>query len=348
MPLWNDSGLIVAATCFAVGGTALVVALLAVEYYAAHWSARIGLATGTLLGGGSLLAVLTFESWELAIAGGLLAAATLLTLVVRSRSFQLSLQMATRPLGAIAVLLVLSLSAAAYVQVAAKWPVGQVDLPLAVGSDFHSVDGLTALTDVGTPMPLIAYDDTDSLDEAERACLGEERFRHQIIRLAPPSTVCNCHGWIYTGGRFAIQSRFIPDLLADNGYEEVAQPRANDLVIYRGDAGTVEHTGLVRMVGQDGLVLVESKWGPLGVYLHPVASPPYGTSHQYYRSPRAGHLVTVVPNSSVPEVKLPVLAGLPVIGIGGLDASLTARRGKPGQRKIYERPILQVPGQRKS
>jgi hypothetical protein len=166
--------------------------------------------------------------------------------------------------------------------------------------------------------------------------------------LAPPSEVCNCHGWVYTGGRFAIQSRFIPTLLADNGYEEVLEPQADDLVIYRAESGSVEHTGLVRMVGDDGLVLVESKWGPLGVYLHPVESQPYGTGHKFYRSPRAGHLVTVVPNSSVPEAELPVLAGLPAIGIGGLDAPLTARRGRPGQRKIYERPILQVPGQRKS
>jgi hypothetical protein len=348
MPLWNDSGLITAATYFAVGGSALVVALLAVEYYAARSSARVALATGALLGSGSLLAVLTFASWELAIAGGLLAAAALLTLVARTRSFQLAMQLATRPLAVIAVLLVLSLSAAAYVQVAATWTMGEFDVPLVVGTEFHSVNGLTALTDLGSPLPLIAYTDTDSLDEAERAYLGEERFRHQLIRLAPPSTACNCHGWVYTGGRFAIQSRFIPDLLAENGYKEVAQPQADDLVIYRGAAGSIEHTGVVRMVGKDGLVLVESKWGPLGVYLHPVASQPYGVEHRYYRSPRAGHLVTIVPNSSVPKTALPVLAGLPAIGIDSLDPSLTARLGKPGQRKIYERPILQTPGQRKS
>jgi len=348
MPLWNDSGLIATATYFAVGGTSLVVALLAVEYYAARWSARVAVAASALLSSGSLLAALWFASWELAIAGGLLAAAALLSLAVRTRSFQLGVQLATRPLAVIAVLLALSLSAVAYIQVAATWPAGELDIAPAVGTNFHVMDGLTALTDLGTPLPLIAYDDTDSLDEVERAYLGEERFRHQIIRLTPPSTACNCHGWVYTGGRFAIQSRFIPDLLAENGYEEVAQPQADDLVIYRGAAGSIEHTGLVRMVGKDGLVLVESKWGPLGVYLHPVSSQPYGVEHKYYRSPRAGHLVTVVPNSSVPQTELPVLASLPAMGIDSAGAPLTARRGKPGQRKIYERPILQTPGQRKT
>jgi hypothetical protein len=214
--------------------------------------------------------------------------------------------------------------------------------------EIHVIEGLVALTDRGQPLPLIAYDEEPTLVETELAYLGDERFRSQVIRLAAPTPVCNCHGWVYAGGRFAIQSRYIPELLDDNGYVEVLEPRADDLVIYRGTSGSVEHTGLVRMVGADGLILVESKWGPLGVYLHPVGAQPYGTGHKFYRSSRAGHLVTIVPQASAPESELPLLAGLPSGTSTELDTALSATRSKPGERKVFERPTLRVPGQRRT
>jgi hypothetical protein len=247
-----------------------------------------------------------------------------------------------------ASLLMLSIAAGVYVNCAAHATSScDVDLPLVAGAGFHSIDGLVAVTDLGQPLPLIAYDDEESLGEVERQYLGAKSFEHQIIRIAGPSTACNCHGWVYTGGRFAIQSRYIDDLLSDNGYVVVEQPQPDDLVIYRGPAGTVEHTGLVRLAGKDGLVLVESKWGPLGVYLHPVDSQPYGTSRGFYRSPRAGHLVSIVPQGSVPETRLPALARLHPTGADEIDASATVRRLRSGEAKVYERPILRIPGQRK-
>lgn len=135
----------------------------------------------------------------------------------------------------------------------------------------------------------------------------------RLIRLAGPSVQSNCHGWVYAGGRFAIQSRDVPALLRDNGYLQIETPQAGDVVIYRSESGAVEHTGLVRFVEPGGLTLVESKWGPLGVYLHPVTAQPYGNSHAFYRSPRAGNLVTIVPRSSLPD-SVPTLA---LAGVAG-------------------------------
>ena len=55
-------------------------------------------------------------------------------------------------------------------------------------------------------------------------------------------------------------------------------------------AGKVSHTGLVQAIMEDGRVLLESKWGKMGRYLHTPEQHAYPT-HQptYYRSHRAGH-----------------------------------------------------------
>lgn len=324
----------------------MLVALLAVEYFAPRWSVRAALFAMLALAIGAVLAAWWLSSLELAVASGLTALSAGLILAARTKLAQYAIGLLTRPVAVTAVLLIACLGLAAYCNIVTRMPPSAVDLPLSVGSSYHSIDGLVGLTDRGQALPLIAYDEGDNLTAAELQYLDSERFVHQVIRLHSPSTACNCHGWVYTGGRFAIQSRYIDALLADNDYAPVEKPRAEDLVIYRGPQGTVEHSGLVRMVGKDGLILVESKWGPLGVYLHPVDAQPYGTTRSFYRSRRAGHVVTIVPKTSVPEEKLPALAGLPPHDLSEIDASASARQVKPTEAKVYERPILRIPGHR--
>lgn len=345
MPLLHDLNLTAAATCFAVTGSTVFVALLAVEYFVARWSSRAALIAAVALSLASVVAGLWISSWESAIPLGLLAFGAATLLAARTKLIQRAIVLVTRPVAVMTALLALCLGSAVYVQAVGRMTLSDPDLPVAVGTGFHSVDGLVALTDRGRPLSLIVYNDEESLGEAERKYLNSTPFQHQIIRLKEPTTACNCHGWVYTGGRFAIQSRHVDGILIDNGYEEAALPRADDLVIYRGAEGAIEHTGLVRMVGQDGLILVESKWGPLGVYLHPVDGQPYGVGRKFYRSPRAGHLVSIVPQSSAPQSNLPVLAGLPGRGRDDIDASLSVRPAKPTEAMVYERPILRFPGQ---
>jgi hypothetical protein len=169
-----------------------------------------------------------------------------------------------------------------------------------------------------------------------------------LIRLAPPTVESNCHGWVYTGGRFAVRSRDVQAILDDNSYSMVAGPQAGDLVIYRDANHQIAHTGLVRLVKEDGSVIVESKWGPLGVYLHPVLAQPYGSRFAYYRSRRDGHLLAVLPSFSLPPVEETLARGDLPAPEDAADPVYSAARGKPVKRQIYERPTIRVPGQRKT
>jgi len=345
MLLVNDSFWTAVATSSAVVGTCVLVLLLAIEYFAPRWPARAALLATLSLAACSAIAMIWLRSTELALALGVVACGSGLTCAAHTKLVQYGVQLLTRPVSVTASLLLACLAIVVYVRVAGNLVSSDFDLPLLVGAHYHSIDGLVAVTDRGRVLPLIAYDPGEDLLKAERDYLETAKFKHQVVRLRDPDTACNCHGWVYTGGRFAVQSRYIDELLADNGYTQCDQPQIDDLVIYRGLQGTVEHTGLVRMVGRDGLVLVESKWGPLGVYIHPVDAQPYGTTRDYFRSRRAGHLVSMVPAASVPTQTLPELAGLPSREMSDIDASASVRRVKPSEARVLEWPISTILGQ---
>jgi len=46
---------------------------------------------------------------------------------------------------------------------------------------------------------------------------------------------------------------------------------------------------------------VESKWGPLGRYLHPPECQPWGGHFSYYRSSRDGHQLRIVTAAEGPQ-----------------------------------------------
>ena len=106
--------------------------------------------------------------------------------------------------------------------------------------------------------------------------IEQEALTQKVIRIAGPDAACNCHGWVFTGGRYGVATEDVDAILADNGYQIVEEAREGDVIIYRDELGQVRHSGLVRFVGTDGLVLVESKWGSLGIYLHTPKEQPYG------------------------------------------------------------------------
>jgi len=49
----------------------------------------------------------------------------------------------------------------------------------------------------------------------------------------------------------------------------------------------------VRIADQHTPILVESKWGPFGVYLHGVEQQPFPGQCRFFRSTRSGHLLTL-------------------------------------------------------
>ncbi len=153
--------------------------------------------------------------------------------------------------------------------------------------------GVRATTDRGTVVLLRASAAPRSGPDAEgqeRSFLGKSPYRDQLIRRAAADDYANCHGWVFTGGRYWVPPEFVDQILEDNAYRPVTAPRPGDLVIYRDHNGP-SHTAVVRYVARGMPVLVEGKWGPFGVYLHPVEQSGYGTNFTYYRSRRTGHLL---------------------------------------------------------
>src|SRR5262245_43887989 len=159
-----------------------------------------------------------------------------------------------------------------------------------------------ASTDRDRAIPLCTHEPADEGNLIRIEKRNAALYALSLIRTAPMESHHNCHGWIFTGGRFWVRNEHVDLILNDNGYQKVDKPRTGDLIIYRGDNGGMLHSGLVR-VADDQLVLIESKWGVMGRYVHPPAEQPYALTWTCYRSPRHGHLLNI--NDSSPGLVTP-------------------------------------------
>jgi hypothetical protein len=150
-----------------------------------------------------------------------------------------------------------------------------------------------ALTDTGRVVPLYALAEP-ALGETSPATTENSVTRSKdmkLIRTEGPNTDTDCHGWIFADGHGWIVGKDVARILHDNGYRLVEVPRAGDLVVYRDGDGVIAHTALVRVAAPDGLILLESKWGALGRFIHRPEDQCFGSDWAYYRSTRAGHLL---------------------------------------------------------
>ncbi len=182
-----------------------------------------------------------------------------------------------------------------------------------------------AITDRGRHIPLgepIEVRSPETVQAAEQRYLQSTRYIDNVILRGFGDDRSNCHGWVFTAGRYLLSGQDVLKILEDNGYQEVSDPRPNDLAIYFGPDYGVTHTAIVRYVSPDQPVLVEGKWGNLGIYLHPVDACPYGTNYKFYRTPRPNHLLTIVkhplpsdgasgssPAASQPDTDSPSVSG---------------------------------------
>ncbi|HQR07523.1 MAG TPA: hypothetical protein PLN21_11910 [Gemmatales bacterium] len=106
----------------------------------------------------------------------------------------------------------------------------------------------------------------------------------KLIHTQPASDECNCHGWVFAKGQFWITSQDVETIIHDDNYRRVTLPTTGDLAIYRNENGQIIHSAIVRgRVNKD--ILVEGKWGPLGVYLHFAKNCSYGERIEYYHRP---------------------------------------------------------------
>ncbi|HEY1376672.1 MAG TPA: hypothetical protein VGF55_07750 [Gemmataceae bacterium] len=122
-----------------------------------------------------------------------------------------------------------------------------------------------------------------SVDDDEQALL-RQLFPDGAIRTAPPDDRTVCHDWTFGGTRYT-DGCPVATLLAD--YRPVTHPRPGDVIVYWGPAREAVHSGVVRAVGRSGFVVVESKWGHLGRYLHLTGISRFPSAFSYYRRNRA-------------------------------------------------------------
>ncbi|HEX5104251.1 MAG TPA: hypothetical protein VFV87_10595, partial [Pirellulaceae bacterium] len=173
-------------------------------------------------------------------------------------------------------------------------------VPLSGGISMETIADEALLTDRGRLVPLYKAQVTGDISGYSE--YSEHAFADQRIRRADDDVHANCHGWVFTGGTRLLRGRGVEMILEDNGYHLVKEPAAGDVIVYRDCMNQIIHTGLVRTALDDGLVLVESKWGIEGRYLHRPEDQYYSKTYQYYRSTRepqeasaqARHLVRAV------------------------------------------------------
>lgn len=155
------------------------------------------------------------------------------------------------------------------------------------------VEGFQATTDRGTRIVLkepIAPRPESELAGSEERTLQNTHLHGHVIRRSGPADHTNCHGWVFTGGKYLLSPDDVDLIVKENGYSEAPEPLAGDLVVYRQN-GAISHTAVVRYITEGQPVLVESKWGSMGVFLHPADKSCYGTEYTFYRSNRQGHLL---------------------------------------------------------
>jgi hypothetical protein len=164
--------------------------------------------------------------------------------------------------------------------------------PNAARSRLVASTEANARTDHGSPVQLfVRVLETPPEPSVEDALA--QRLARRVIEVGPVTYNYNCHGWTFAGGQYVILGEEVGMILRDNGYDKVAKPQAGDVIVYYQELDdSVVHTGVVRAVSPDGLVLVESKWGDAGArYLHEPSVQPYSMKFAYYRSSRGSHLL---------------------------------------------------------
>jgi hypothetical protein len=165
-----------------------------------------------------------------------------------------------------------------------------------------------AATDHGTAVVLKEpVPRTIDLVASEERLLRTTHLGDSVIRKGGATDESNCHGWVFTGGKFILSPDDVELILKENGYEEVHQPQVGDVIVYR-SSGTIAHTAIVRYVAEGQPVLVEGKWGNLGVFLHAADKSTYGTEYTFHRSTRSGHLLAGVGGPTGSSETRPVVA----------------------------------------
>lgn len=170
------------------------------------------------------------------------------------------------------------------------------------------VHEFVALTDRNHPIKVYRLDENPAehvfaTDVIDGSAL---EFTGSMIQRGSANPLANCHGWVFLDSQYLMTPEGVQRVLDDNGYEVVSEPSGGDVIIYRNDNREIVHSGIVRGVLNDGTIIVESKWGTEGLFLHNPEDQPYSQTFEYYRTSRRDHHVKIVPVDELPADELPV------------------------------------------
>lgn len=108
--------------------------------------------------------------------------------------------------------------------------------------------------------------------EAEKL-LNDPQYAFQFIRTAPADVSYNCHGWTFRAGKRSVGDSEVQEWINSSRYKPVlTRPMPYDIVIYYQN-NNICHSGIVQSISRNGIILVESKWGTLGRFIHPIDAP---------------------------------------------------------------------------
>ncbi len=193
-------------------------------------------------------------------------------------------------------------------------PIGTSNGPFGifVASDILTIEGVT---NAGRGIPLFHYEasfilppgsilDPNNREQCKSAFLtseaqylsGSKQDASKLTRLQDPDLGSNCHGWVFTGGRFGIKVEHVPAILADHGYFEVSDPLAGDIAVYFED-GAALHSALIKPDTR-GNIFVEGKYGPFSVFRHAPQDFSFHGHYVFLRTSRVSHILNLrLPNA---------------------------------------------------
>lgn len=291
-----------AATCVSGG-------LLALEYYGSQRvTRRAPGALGALLATIGVLALLVQQAVGVAIGCTILSVVVLFTWPAYFDGARARIGRLLRPKAIWAVLLGVSLVVSRFLATSVLDSFDHVSPSVTIDLADVPVHTSEAITDKGRPISLFHFKMHSTAEAVQAFIDGNERDRAQLIRLGEANPASNCHGWVFTKGRYGVRDSDVDAILADHDYELVTAPAEGDLAVYSTDE-QICHSGIVRIAGANAPILIESKWGPFGVYLHGIASQPFSQTCRFYRTKRADHELAIRPAEST--VMSPMLRNRP-------------------------------------
>lgn len=150
---------------------------------------------------------------------------------------------------------------------------------------FEPIPGKFVETDKGRRLQLMRLDQVQEADDGEEVTyIRSLGLDHQIIQTGSRDESYNCHGWVFADSKGWILGESVDSILEDNQYHTISKPQLGDVVLFRNSVRKVTHSSIVRAVLDDGTILIESKWGFLGRYIHTLEQHAYrGHQPAFYR-----------------------------------------------------------------